>query len=80
MLCLPQNMRCMMWMYAEIVDAAGTVLFSAQGNVSRGGDLAALAERAIERYTAHHPGRSFLSDAGTADLTIRIGAAEKPHA
>jgi hypothetical protein len=69
-----------MWMYAEIVDRAGTVLFSAQGDVSREGDLAGLAERAIERYTTNHPACSFLSDVKTAGLTIRIGAAEKASA
>lgn len=62
-----------MWMFAEIVDAAGNVVVRAEGYVSQDGDLGMLAGSAIDRFRRANPDTSLIREIGTTDFAIRFG-------
>jgi hypothetical protein len=62
-------------MYAEIVDAAGSVVVRTEGCVSDDDDIAALARSAIDRFRRANPDTSVVDEIGTIGFTIRFGSA-----
>jgi hypothetical protein len=64
-----------MWMYAEVVDAAGTVATRAEGHVTQAGDLTSLIGRALDRFHQNYPTKSSLPNPEAATYTVRFGQA-----
>ncbi len=65
-----------MRMYAKIIDATGTVIASAAGDVSRDGDLTVLVQSALARFRQGHPDQSFMTEVAQAGFTVQFGKAE----
>ena len=62
-------------MFAEIVDAAGSVIVRAEGYVSTDGDITALVRSAVDRFGRANPDTSLIDEIGVMGFAIRFGGA-----
>jgi len=59
-------------MFAEIVDAAGSVIVRAEGYVSTDGDITALVRSAVDRFGRANPDTSLIDEIGMMGFAIRF--------
>ena len=69
-----------MWMYAEIIDGAGTVIVRSEAEVSQDGELTALVQSTLDRFRQAHPEKSFMTEVGQSGFTVRCGMARLANA